>query len=731
MDAAANAAALQAGVQGNVSSIPQPATSYSSITQRLLGQLIANSTANMTSINSHYAATNQQLSAFVNLPQATDYMAAANQQAQAYQAGMYGLGSSYGNLLLATQSGAVAVPGSSSTNSGHNLTPSHPYALISSPPTNPNLCSRRGTPIDGRDSSNPHACLGNHLLVSGQQLGLQPGYSQPRPATPQLSSINSWVSGGSNGNVAGRSSSRGIKRSNGGSGTSGATSGSGMGAQVPQNPAFYMDGGANDEDQLALALNNHHHHQQHRNSNTSSSSIRTTGCNPRLFPPTNPTAAATMVQLQQQQTHQQQPTHPVVTLTPRQMTTASTILPGLSVRQRNQLMNFDTSLTSNLTAAEAAAYHATAAATTLNSVNVAVQVAAASNTVEQFVAAMNAASATLASPQAQIQQAAAAYANQTLAAPTQPNNVSCPVCASCQIMPTAAAITCSCIHHHHCHHHHHHSLCNICPSGSTPQYGSGLGSMLSPGVSANSLMGPASSSLSHSAAAAQSMAQQQANLLGFAQQQQQNAVNNQRNLELINPVHSSLLASRYMQQEREQQSSNLFYQQFQQRQSLQQQQPGIPLGSGLAFTTTSSQLSQPLIALMPRMTQLTNLSMLAIFQHPNDATLVLNGGTGSAPVQVGASQTHTAAAAAAVPEPQPVGPKVPEQEKERCTVCLMDFEHDESLRSLHCSHLFHIECIDRWLVYNKKCPVCRVDMDKANSVTLPLPIIAPNLLNFQ
>ncbi|KAI6231287.1 RING-type domain-containing protein [Aphelenchoides besseyi] len=82
------------------------------------------------------------------------------------------------------------------------------------------------------------------------------------------------------------------------------------------------------------------------------------------------------------------------------------------------------------------------------------------------------------------------------------------------------------------------------------------------------------------------------------------------------------------------------------------------------------------------------------------------------------------------PEPQPVGASndqikrctqirnyvkdldVPEQERERCTVCLMDFETGEDIRTLHCSHMFHIDCIDRWLNYNKKCPVCRVDMDK-------------------
>jgi hypothetical protein len=55
---------------------------------------------------------------------------------------------------------------------------------------------------------------------------------------------------------------------------------------------------------------------------------------------------------------------------------------------------------------------------------------------------------------------------------------------------------------------------------------------------------------------------------------------------------------------------------------------------------------------------------------------------------------------------------LPEQETERCTVCLVDFETGDELRTLNCNHLFHTECIDRWLIYNKKCPVCRIEMDK-------------------
>ncbi|VDO28560.1 unnamed protein product [Haemonchus placei] len=52
---------------------------------------------------------------------------------------------------------------------------------------------------------------------------------------------------------------------------------------------------------------------------------------------------------------------------------------------------------------------------------------------------------------------------------------------------------------------------------------------------------------------------------------------------------------------------------------------------------------------------------------------------------------------------------VPENEIERCTVCLCEFETGEEVRNLRCTHIFHVNCIDKWLVYNKKCPVCRLD----------------------
>ncbi|KAL0367956.1 UNVERIFIED_CONTAM: RING-H2 finger protein ATL54 [Sesamum calycinum] len=47
-------------------------------------------------------------------------------------------------------------------------------------------------------------------------------------------------------------------------------------------------------------------------------------------------------------------------------------------------------------------------------------------------------------------------------------------------------------------------------------------------------------------------------------------------------------------------------------------------------------------------------------------------------------------------------------EETDCSVCLSEFQEDESIRLLpKCSHAFHRPCIDTWLRSHKNCPVCR------------------------
>ena len=48
-----------------------------------------------------------------------------------------------------------------------------------------------------------------------------------------------------------------------------------------------------------------------------------------------------------------------------------------------------------------------------------------------------------------------------------------------------------------------------------------------------------------------------------------------------------------------------------------------------------------------------------------------------------------------------------EEEGDKCTICLSEFEVDEDVRRLPCFHLFHVECVYQWLGQNKRCPICR------------------------
>ena len=44
-----------------------------------------------------------------------------------------------------------------------------------------------------------------------------------------------------------------------------------------------------------------------------------------------------------------------------------------------------------------------------------------------------------------------------------------------------------------------------------------------------------------------------------------------------------------------------------------------------------------------------------------------------------------------------------------CSICQQEIFLD-IIRTLDCSHSYHVNCIDRWFTENKKCPQCRFEL---------------------
>ncbi|XP_045478750.1 protein goliath-like [Harmonia axyridis] len=49
-------------------------------------------------------------------------------------------------------------------------------------------------------------------------------------------------------------------------------------------------------------------------------------------------------------------------------------------------------------------------------------------------------------------------------------------------------------------------------------------------------------------------------------------------------------------------------------------------------------------------------------------------------------------------------------EGECCAVCIERYKHNDTLRILPCSHEFHRDCIDPWLLEHRTCPMCKMDI---------------------
>ena len=55
--------------------------------------------------------------------------------------------------------------------------------------------------------------------------------------------------------------------------------------------------------------------------------------------------------------------------------------------------------------------------------------------------------------------------------------------------------------------------------------------------------------------------------------------------------------------------------------------------------------------------------------------------------------------------------KLIKKKKDKCFICQQGFKLNYEVSYLPCAHLFHLECIERWLIDNNNCPECNIKFD--------------------
>jgi hypothetical protein len=52
------------------------------------------------------------------------------------------------------------------------------------------------------------------------------------------------------------------------------------------------------------------------------------------------------------------------------------------------------------------------------------------------------------------------------------------------------------------------------------------------------------------------------------------------------------------------------------------------------------------------------------------------------------------------------------KEQDTCIICLSNFKEDDEVSELNCDerHIFHTECLQRWLEQQLRCPLCKKEV---------------------
>ncbi|TYG49296.1 hypothetical protein ES288_D10G082600v1 [Gossypium darwinii] len=52
-----------------------------------------------------------------------------------------------------------------------------------------------------------------------------------------------------------------------------------------------------------------------------------------------------------------------------------------------------------------------------------------------------------------------------------------------------------------------------------------------------------------------------------------------------------------------------------------------------------------------------------------------------------------------------------------CCICLANYVDNDELRELPCDHVFHVECVDKWLKINASCPLCKSEIGESSAAS--------------
>ncbi|XP_034262655.1 RING finger protein 11-like isoform X3 [Pantherophis guttatus] len=59
------------------------------------------------------------------------------------------------------------------------------------------------------------------------------------------------------------------------------------------------------------------------------------------------------------------------------------------------------------------------------------------------------------------------------------------------------------------------------------------------------------------------------------------------------------------------------------------------------------------------------------------------------------------------------GSEPSEKKIKECVICMLDFVYGDPIRFLPCLHIYHVNCIDDWLMRSFTCPSCMEPVDAA------------------